>query len=285
MAEDPKNPQDPAEDQPDKQPERTPEEEEEAMKQETSPPINLEQVDEEELEDADSPIHAEVEEAGEQKEAKDKAHAGLAKNKDPEPRVARVWTDEEYLKERLENQMNWYDRKSSINQKSYKKIKRREFFISASVPVLITLSQMAIFKSLQLPGSEEVGFPVVGADTVLSVLATVGGVYLAILKNNLDLEEYFKFWKEYRAMAEALQQERMLYLTRCEPYDEEDAYPMLVERVEAILNKERQKWSSRREHASKQQAPQQGAQLSNVPPGAQPPGVVGQPPRPKIASS
>ena len=244
MADENNKDKDPNEEEP-IQPNPNKKDEEEKMEGETSPPINLEEVDDDELDDADSPIHADTEE-----EAKRSEHHGEAHNKDPEQRQAKILTDEEYLHERLENQMNWYDRKSSLNQKKYKKFKKREFFIAASVPVLITLSQMGVFKAIETPvlGTTTM----LGIDTVLSILATVLGVYLAILKNNMELEEFYKFWKEYRTMAESLQQERMLYLTRSEPYDEDDAYPLLVEKVESILNKETQKWRSRPEPQAKQ---------------------------------
>ncbi len=166
---------------------------------------------------------------------------GKGRNLEPLPRVAPLMYDEDYLKNRLEDQMNWYDRKSSWNQRMYKRYKNWEFIIAATVPFFVGLSQINFFQGLSIKfgTADQYEF---GAETVFNLLAGLGGVVLLILKNRLELEEYYKLWKEYRATAEALQQERVKYLTRTEPYDESDAFPLLVEKVESILNNETQKW-------------------------------------------
>jgi hypothetical protein len=38
-------------------------------------------------------------------------------------------------------------------------------------------------------------------------------------------------WIEYRATAESLRKEKFLFLTQTEPYDKDDAFPVLVQRV------------------------------------------------------
>jgi hypothetical protein len=45
-------------------------------------------------------------------------------------------------------------------------------------------------------------------------------------------------WIEYRATAESLRREKFLFLTQTEPYDKDDAFHLLVQRVEALLSKE-----------------------------------------------
>lgn len=151
-------------------------------------------------------------------------------NYKPLERKMALMTDEEYITNRLDNQVDWYDRKSSLNQKRYKMLKKVEIIIAATIPVVTTMGALIPNETLE---------------TGMLVFAAVAGIILVVINKNLELEDYLRFWKEYRAACEALQYERALYLTRTEPYDEEDAFPRLVEKVESILSKETQKWQSR----------------------------------------
>ncbi|MDW7690773.1 DUF4231 domain-containing protein [Flammeovirgaceae bacterium SG7u.111] len=178
------------------------------------------------------PEEIEVQEESTSSDKKD--FSGEHRNYKPLGRTMPLMTDEEYITNRLDDQMNWFDRKSSLNQKRYKKYKRIEFIIAATIPVLTTMT--AVAKGYD--NSETI-------ETVMLVSAALGGIVLVILNKFLELGDFFKYWKEYRAAAEALQYERALYLTRTEPYDEEDAFPKLVEKVESILSKETQKWQTR----------------------------------------
>jgi hypothetical protein len=49
-------------------------------------------------------------------------------------------------------------------------------------------------------------------------------------------------WIEYRATAESLRREKFLFLTQTEPYDKDDAFHLLVQRVEALLSNENTEW-------------------------------------------
>ena len=70
------------------------------------------------------------------------------------------------------------------------------------------------------------------------IFVAASGVVLVIINKFLELDELHKQWKEYRLTCESLEHQRLLYLTRTEPYDEADAFPAFVENVEMILNKE-----------------------------------------------
>jgi hypothetical protein len=43
-------------------------------------------------------------------------------------------------------------------------------------------------------------------------------------------------WIEYRATAESLRKEKFLFLAQTEPYDEDDAFDLLVQRVEDLVS-------------------------------------------------
>ncbi len=165
-----------------------------------------------------------------EKEAVSDTISGKYQNFKPLERKQPLMYDEDYIRDRLDNQIAWYDRKSSFNQKRYKKYKRLEFIIAATIPVITTLTAIIPHDLLE---------------KVLLISAAFGGIILVVINKTLELENYFKFWKEYRTTCESLQYERALYLTRSEPYDEKDAFPLLVQKVESILSKETQRWQQR----------------------------------------
>ncbi|WP_338792124.1 DUF4231 domain-containing protein [Bernardetia sp. MNP-M8] len=155
--------------------------------------------------------------------------SGQAYNHNPLERTIFYENDEEYINERLIDQMNWYDRKSSENKKKYKRIKRAEAIIAALIPVVITFGAFKIVQENDL-------------GVYLQVVAALAGVALVIMNSFLELDEHHKLWKEYRVTCEMMRHERYMYMTRSEPYDEADAFPRLVEKIEAILNSETQRW-------------------------------------------
>ncbi|WP_291725559.1 DUF4231 domain-containing protein [Bernardetia sp.] len=155
--------------------------------------------------------------------------SGEGYNTNPQERTVALIDDKQYIAERLDSQMNWYDRKSSENKKKYKRIKRAEAVIAALIPVVITFGAFKIVQENDL-------------GVYLQVVAALAGVALVIMNSFLELDEHYKLWKEYRVTCEMMRHERYMYMTRSEPYDEADAFPRLVEKIEAILNSETQRW-------------------------------------------
>ena len=58
-----------------------------------------------------------------------------------------------------------------------------------------------------------------------------------------NLYRFQENWNEYRASAEALKQEKYLYLARVEPYNGDQPFELLVQRVEALLKSETTGWA------------------------------------------
>ncbi|MEM6299184.1 MAG: DUF4231 domain-containing protein [Bacteroidota bacterium] len=164
-------------------------------------------------------------------------YRGKGENFEPLPRKKGYMYDDSYLTERLDGQIAYFNAKSSKAQKQYKKFKKREFVISASIPILITLAGFGFVENFEIYGP--LGF---GLAHLLQIIAAAGGAYLAYLSQFQGLEGYLAIWKEYRATCEQLQHERYLYLAKAEPYDEDDAFPILVTSIENILHKENQRW-------------------------------------------
>ncbi|MEH0154996.1 DUF4231 domain-containing protein [Limibacter armeniacum] len=178
-------------------------------------------------------------------------YEGAAKNMQPLSRQAPLLTDDIYINERLDGpdgQITYFDRKSTFHKNRYELLKKIEFLIASSVPVIITFSTSSFTDQ-----------PIFGDDnfkisTMLQILATIGGVIVVIMNKLLELGEHHKLWKEYRATAEALNQEKYLYMTKTEPYDEDDAFPKFVEKIENLLNMENQKWRISQAGSTKKQS-------------------------------
>ena len=128
---------------------------------------------------------------------------------------------EDYIEQRLNDQINWYGQKSSTNQLWFKRLRFAEIVAAAVIPFLA-------------------GF----AGESLSIKIAIGalGVIVAIIASLLALLRLQEHWINYRATAEALKTEKFLFLTQTLPYDKENAFHLLVQRVEALLSKESTEW-------------------------------------------
>ena len=194
---------------------------------------------------------------------------GAGHNLNPIKTTAQIMKDEQYIKERIDDQINYFSSKASKAQKKYKKLKRWELLIAASIPVLIAFSALSILEhtilvsNLVLEDGVEMLKPVFTVSTIFQIIAAIGGIIIVILKGVFDLENYYKTWKDFRSVEMTLQQEKYKFYTKTEPYDESDAYGLLVEEVEQILNKENQKWRSVKKPTNKFSEKAQEALLAN----------------------
>jgi hypothetical protein len=131
----------------------------------------------------------------------------------------------EYLEQRLDDQINWYDKKSAFNQTAYKRLRLIEIIAAAFIPLLAGYTQ-----------KENVGEHV-------SVTVGVNGLIVAVLAGIVSLYRFQENWNEYRASAESLKQEKYFYLARAEPYNGDQPFELLVQRVEALLKSETTGWA------------------------------------------
>lgn len=132
----------------------------------------------------------------------------------------------EYLEQRLDDQINWYGRKSASNQAAYKRLRLIEIIAAASIPLLAGYSQI----------SGHVGM-------TIGIIIGVIGLIVAVIAGIVNLYRFQENWNEYRASAESLKQEKYLYLARVEPYDSEQPFELLVQRVEGLLKSETTGWA------------------------------------------
>jgi hypothetical protein len=140
--------------------------------------------------------------------------------------------DADPIVERLEDQISWYDRKSSSNQKVYKRIKITEIIAAAVIPFLGALNP-----------------PNVGWWTGAL------GVVITVLEGLLHLNQYQQNWIAYRSTCESLKHEKYVYIANASPYGGvEDARALLAERVESLVAQEHAKWASAQQETTKKQA-------------------------------
>ncbi|MDW3194950.1 MAG: DUF4231 domain-containing protein [Cytophagales bacterium] len=142
----------------------------------------------------------------------------------PKGRGSELMRDERYIQERLQTSEQLLNDLSSENQTKYKRLKKSEIIIAATIPFAVTLSSISPFNESVL------------METILTIYAGIGGAVLALMSNVLKMGGFYDKWMEYRSRAELLKREEYLYVTNMPPYESLDAFPVLVERVEQILN-------------------------------------------------
>ena len=135
---------------------------------------------------------------------------------------------EDYIKNRLDDQMNWFDKKSAFNQKRYKYFKKAEIGLTISLPVL--------------------GFLPLCDYSYNKILLVLVGAIAAYLQAWSHIETYYELWTKYRTACELLKREKYLHQTHTGLYEDtespESSYHLLVNRVESILAAENSQWNS-----------------------------------------
>ena len=127
---------------------------------------------------------------------------------------------QKYLKERYEDQINWYDKKSASNQKLYRYFQWSVIIMAAITPVLVAM------------GSEATRWPTV----IIAALVAIGTTMLKTFK-------YQENWINYRTTCETLRKEIHFYRAGSGDYrDSEDREALFVERVESLISRENTMW-------------------------------------------
>lgn len=133
---------------------------------------------------------------------------------------------DEYIKERLQDQIDWYDTKSMDNQQTFKRIRKAEIFAAALVP--FTSGLAASVQAISLASS---------------IITGLLGVIITVMASILALGQHQEHWIEYRTTCESLKKEKFMFQSGVEPYDGDDAFQLLVQRVEMLVSKENTNWA------------------------------------------
>jgi hypothetical protein len=128
---------------------------------------------------------------------------------------------DEYVKSRVDDQIDWYNKKSSFNQSWFRRLRILEIVAAALIPLLAAYADW---------------------DPLKIVVAALGLV-IAVIAGVLGLFQFQENWTAYRSTCEALKQEKFLFLTKTEPYDQPEPFPLFVQRVEGLMSKEHSAWS------------------------------------------
>jgi hypothetical protein len=141
---------------------------------------------------------------------------------------------------RLDDQITYYESKSSKSQRYYKRIKITEIICAALIPFLAALHI-----------SESTGY----LHLVVGLATAVLGVLITILEGVLQLNQYQQIWITYRATCEAMKHEKYTYIAKAGVYaGASDPLAALAERVETISSQENTKWASLQQQPSKAKA-------------------------------
>lgn len=134
---------------------------------------------------------------------------------------------DEYIEQRVQDQIDWHDRKSQWNQRWFKRIQVVVIAAGALVPFMTGLwSEPSLYQQLVVGGL---------------------GVIVVVASGILTLHRFQELWVDYRMTAESLRSEQLLFETGVSPYDGDDAFPVLVGRVEALLNRQNVQWQERQQ--------------------------------------
>jgi len=130
---------------------------------------------------------------------------------------------------RLEDQIDWYDRKSSLNQRIFRRIKITEILAAALIPFV------SVFRM------QFVSYTTAGL-----------GVLITVLEGMLHLNQYQQNWINYRSTCEELKHEKYVYLGHAGPYASvNDPHALLAERVESLVSQEHAQWASVQQQGTK----------------------------------
>ena len=121
---------------------------------------------------------------------------------------------------RLEEQIAWYDKKSSYNQRRFKILKISQIIAGALIPF-----------------ASSVGAPAAVAGGL--------GVLIVIFEGLQSLSQHQQSWISYRSTCQKLTQEKYLWLAKAGPYESApNPDAVMAERIEALMSSEITNWST-----------------------------------------
>lgn len=128
-----------------------------------------------------------------------------------------------YISERLDPEIKWYSKKSSLNQKRYKILQIIEIILATLIPLLSSYTEYKF----------------------IPFIVGVFGALIAIIESISKLYKFHENWIQYRTTAEMLKHEKYLYLTSSRPYlkSNETIDNIFIQNVEEIISSESKSWN------------------------------------------
>lgn len=135
--------------------------------------------------------------------------------------------EQSYIKERLEEQINWYDQKAISFKKYHERINIASIVVSSCGSLITILGLIFDY-----------------AEPWLTILGSVVGVGVASALAIDKLKNFGNLFMTYRRTCESLKREKFLYQTKSGEYqNNENAFNLLVERCESIMATENGSWA------------------------------------------
>ncbi|MBL0016838.1 MAG: DUF4231 domain-containing protein [Bacteroidetes bacterium] len=132
--------------------------------------------------------------------------------------------EEEYLKQRVDSQLDWYSDKAKLNKQWYIRLEAVAILLSVSIPFVSN------FMTTATPWVKH--------------CVSFMGVAIAGISGFLALMKYRDNWVEYRTTAELLRHERYMFLTRTGAYAAANRFDIFVQTIENLLSKEVANWKN-----------------------------------------
>lgn len=130
---------------------------------------------------------------------------------------------EQYLKERVDYQITWYNKNSSNNK-----------FYHMTTKVVLTVSA-AIIPALTAYMDKD--------NIIIKIAIGVLSVLMAILANVNGIFRFKENWIQYRNICELLQCEKQLFLAEAGKYkNNKEKDSLFVESIEGLLKNENSQW-------------------------------------------
>ena len=130
---------------------------------------------------------------------------------------------DEYITSRVDDQINWYDKKSVDCQKKYKTTQTIEIILAALIPLLSSYA--------------------IDCAAIAFIIGMLGSA-IAIIESLTKLYKWHENWIEYRSTCELLRFQKNLFLTKSAPYntESESLENIFVRNIENIISSENNKW-------------------------------------------
>ena len=126
----------------------------------------------------------------------------------------------EFIKDRYEKEIVWYDQKAVRNKKIYDLLQAVVIIFSGLTPVLILIDEPD-----------------------LRIFAVLTSVIIAISTSFIKTFKFHENWLNYRTTTETMRREYSLYNTDAGDYlDVDDKQRFFVERIESLISRENTKW-------------------------------------------
>ena len=132
-------------------------------------------------------------------------------------------TPDEYIEQRVDDQIDYYDTQSKKGQSRYKLLARTQIISGSLIPILSGFSDSINYSEW--------------LTALLGLAVTVATAFLA-------LNKYQEHWINYRTTCETLKHLKHLFLTGTYPYHKDKNFNEFVKDIESVISKENSDWGS-----------------------------------------